>query len=62
MSVKAIYESNVLKPLEKLNLKEGEVVEIEIKKDAVDRLGGLVRISRQDWIEELIESPELEPI
>jgi predicted DNA-binding antitoxin AbrB/MazE fold protein len=62
MSVKAIYESNVLKPLEKLNLKEGEVVEIEIKKDAVDRLGGLVKISRQDWIEELIESPELEPI
>jgi predicted DNA-binding antitoxin AbrB/MazE fold protein len=32
MSVKAIYESNVLKPLEKLNLKEDEVVEIEIKK------------------------------
>jgi len=36
MSVKAIYESNVLKPLEKLDLKEGEVVEIEIVKDAAD--------------------------
>jgi predicted DNA-binding antitoxin AbrB/MazE fold protein len=28
--VKAIYENNVLKPLEKLNLKDGEVVEVEI--------------------------------
>jgi predicted DNA-binding antitoxin AbrB/MazE fold protein len=62
MSVKAIYESNVLRPLEKLNLKEGDVVEIEIKEDAVNRLSGLVKISRQDWIEELIESPELEPM
>lgn len=35
-------------------------MEIEIKKDAVDRLGGLVKISRQDLIEELIESPDLE--
>ncbi len=62
MGVKAIYESNVLRPLGKLDLKEGEVVEIEIKKDAVDRLAGMVKISRQDWIDELIESPELEPI
>jgi len=62
MSIKAVYESNVLRPLEKLNLKEGDVVEIEIKEDAVDRLSGLVKISRQDWIEELIESPELEPM
>jgi predicted DNA-binding antitoxin AbrB/MazE fold protein len=44
MGVKAIYENDVLKPLEKLNLREGEVVDIEIKRDAVDRLGGLVRI------------------
>ena len=62
MSVKAIYEKNVLKPLEKLDLKEGEVVEIEIVKDAIDRLGGLVKISRQDWMDELIESPQLEPM
>lgn len=62
MSVKAIYESNVLRPLEKLDLKEGEVVEIDIKKDAVDRLGKLIKISHQDWIDELIESPELEPL
>jgi predicted DNA-binding antitoxin AbrB/MazE fold protein len=61
MGVKAIYENDVLKPLEKLNLREGEVVDIEIKRDAVDRLGGLVRISRKDWTDEIIESPEIEP-
>jgi predicted DNA-binding antitoxin AbrB/MazE fold protein len=49
MGVKAIYENDVLKLLEKLNLREGEVVYIEIKRDAVDRLGGLVRIPRKDW-------------
>ncbi|HSD58547.1 MAG TPA: antitoxin family protein [Methanotrichaceae archaeon] len=60
MLVKAIYENNVLRPLEKLDLKEGDVVEIEVKKDAVDRLGGLVKISRRDLVDEIIESPELE--
>ena len=61
MLVKAVYENNVLKPLEKIDLKEGDLVEIEVKKDAVDRLGGLVRISRRDIVDEIIESPELEP-
>jgi predicted DNA-binding antitoxin AbrB/MazE fold protein len=56
--VKAVYENNVLKPLEKLNLQEGTVVEIEVKRDAVDRLGGLVKISRQDLIDEIFEGPE----
>jgi len=60
--VKAIYENKVLKPLEKLDLKDGEVVDIEIRRDAVDRLGGLVKISRRDWLDEVVESPELEPI
>jgi len=30
--VRAIYENEVLKPLGKLNLKEGEEVEIEVKR------------------------------
>jgi predicted DNA-binding antitoxin AbrB/MazE fold protein len=30
--VKAVYENNMLKPLEKLDLKEGEEVEIELKR------------------------------
>ncbi len=32
MIVKAIYENNVLRPLEKLNLKEGEEVDIELRR------------------------------
>jgi predicted DNA-binding antitoxin AbrB/MazE fold protein len=31
MIVRARYENNVLKPLEKLDLKEGEEVDIELK-------------------------------
>lgn len=62
MLVKAIYENNILRPLEKLDLKEGDVVDIEVKKDAVDRLGGLVKISQRDVVDEIIESAELEPI
>ncbi|HUS74474.1 MAG TPA: antitoxin family protein [Methanothrix sp.] len=61
MLVKAVYENSVLRPLEKLDLKEGDMVEIEVKMDAVDRLGGLVKISQRDVVDEIIESPELEP-
>ena len=60
--VKAIYEEGILKPLEKLDLKEGEEVEIEVKKSPVERLEGMIRISNRRWVEELIESPDLEPI
>lgn len=35
MSVKAIYENNVLRPLEKLDLEEGEEVEIVAKKKGI---------------------------
>jgi len=41
--VKARYENNVLKPLEKLDLTEGDVVEIEIVKSNADRLVGLLK-------------------
>jgi len=43
MIVKARYENNVLKPLEKLDLTEGDVVEIEIVKSNADRLVGLLK-------------------
>ena len=61
MLVKAVYENSVLRPLEKLDLNEGDMVEIEVKRDAVDRLGGLVKISQRDVVDEIIESPELGP-
>lgn len=35
MIVKAIYQNNFLRPLEKLDLKEGEEVDIEIKKKSI---------------------------
>jgi len=62
MGIKAIYENNVLKPLEKLALKEGEEVEIEVKKNSVNKLVGIIKISNKKWIDEIIESPDLEPI
>lgn len=61
MLVKAIYENNVLKPLEKLDLEEGDVVEIEVKKSPVDQLYGLIKIQNKEWLDEIIESPDLEP-
>ena len=62
IKVKARYEGEVLKPLEKLDLKEGEEVELELKKSPVERLEGVIRISNRRWVKELIESPDLEPI
>jgi predicted DNA-binding antitoxin AbrB/MazE fold protein len=35
MIVKAIYQNNFLKPLEKLDLREGEEVDIEIKSRSI---------------------------
>lgn len=43
MIVRARYENNVLKPLGKLDLKEGEEVEIKIKDSATKRLFGIVK-------------------
>lgn len=41
--MKARYENNVLKPLGKLDLKEGEEVEIRVKESATKRLFGIVK-------------------
>ena len=43
MWIKAVYENGVLKPLEKLDLKEGGEVEIEISEPKVDQLIGLLK-------------------
>ena len=60
--IKARYEDKVLKPLEELDLKEGEEVEIEVKKSPIERLKNMIKISNRNWIDEIIESPDLEPI
>lgn len=51
MIVKAIYENNVLKPLEKLDLKEGAEVEIEIVESNADRIVGLLKHIDMDSVE-----------
>jgi predicted DNA-binding antitoxin AbrB/MazE fold protein len=43
MPVKVRYENNVLKPLEKLDLVEGDEVEIEIVESNADRIVGLLK-------------------
>jgi len=57
MGIKAVYENNVLKPLEKLALKEGEEVEIEIKKNIAEKTFGILRLGHEE-IEEIIEGTE----
>jgi len=54
---KAIYVEGVLKPLEKLDLKEGEEVEIELKKSITERTFGIIRLEHEE-IEEIIEDTE----
>jgi predicted DNA-binding antitoxin AbrB/MazE fold protein len=43
MPLKAKYENNVLKPLEKLDLLEGDEVEIEIFRSNADGIVGLLK-------------------
>ena len=47
MKVRAIYECNMLRPLGDLNLKEGEEVEIEVKKNAVEEFHGKMKIPKE---------------
>jgi predicted DNA-binding antitoxin AbrB/MazE fold protein len=54
---KAIYEDGILKPLGKLDLKEGEEVEIELKKSITERTFGVIQLEHDD-IEEIIEDTE----
>ncbi len=60
--IKARYENEMLKPLEKLELEEGEEVEIVVKKNPVEMLEGLIKISNKKWVDEIIASPDLEPV
>jgi predicted DNA-binding antitoxin AbrB/MazE fold protein len=57
IKVKARYEDKVLKPLEKLDLKEGEEVELELKKSVTDRTFGILSLNHEE-IEGIIEDTE----
>ena len=57
MKTKAIYEEGVLKPIGKLDLNEGEKVEIEIPISVVDRTYAVSKLS-DEIIEDIIETTE----
>ncbi|HJH27017.1 MAG TPA: antitoxin [Methanophagales archaeon] len=56
---KAIYEEGILKPLEKLDLKEGEEVEIVIAGSLAKDFRGALKLEDVKLIEEIAESNEL---
>jgi len=62
MRIKAVYKDAVLRPLTKLDLREGEEVEIALKTTPIEKLEALIKISNRKWVEEIIESPDLEPV
>ena len=45
--VKARYEDKVLKPLRDINLREGEEVEIEVRRPPVDEFHGRLKIDEK---------------
>ena len=58
MGIKARYEKGVLKPLEELNLREGEEVEIEIKRKKAEILkyAGILKDLSDEEIEMFLEA------
>ena len=60
MKIKAIYKNDTLKPNEKLNLKEGEEVEIIITKVSLaTKFQGVLKLHDPCLIEEIAQSDEL---
>lgn len=60
MRMKAIYKDKVLKPLKKLDLREGEMVEISmIPTSLAKRFQGTIKLSDQNLIEEIAECDDL---
>lgn len=60
MKIKAIYRNDTLKPIGKLNLKEGEEVEIIITQVSLaTEFQGVLKIHDPGLIEEIAQSDEL---
>jgi predicted DNA-binding antitoxin AbrB/MazE fold protein len=57
LKVKARYEDKVLKPLEAVDLEEGEELEIEISHSVVDRTYSMSKLS-DELIEEILVTTE----
>ena len=57
MRIKAVYKDEVLRPLQKLGLKEGALIEIGVPISAVDNTYAVSKLSSEK-IDEIIESTE----
>ncbi|AJC71145.1 antitoxin [Thermococcus guaymasensis DSM 11113] len=51
-TVEAVYEGGVLKPLKKVNLREGERVTVVIKRDVLKLAGSVKRAITMEELEE----------
>ena len=51
--VEAVYEKGVLRPLEKLDLREGEHVRIRIERSVVEETFGILR-DRRELVEKVL--------
>ncbi len=51
-TVEAVYENGVLKPLKRVNLKEGEKVTVVIKRDVLELAGSVKRAVSVEELEE----------
>lgn len=60
MRVKAVYKNNAFKPLEKLDITDGEEVEISIMPLSVaKKFQSALKLQNRDLIEEIAQSDEL---
>ena len=46
--IDVIYENGVFKPLQKVDLREGTKVKIEIKESIVDKVAGILKASDEE--------------
>ncbi len=58
MGIKVVFKNEVLEPLEKLNLKEGEEIEVEVSRGMTKRLVGIVKC--YEGLEEVHEEYEFD--
>jgi len=60
MKIKAVYRNAMLKPIGKLDLKEGDEVEISITPVSMAKeFQGVLKLNDPDMIEEIAQSDEL---
>ena len=46
--IEAVYENGVFKPLQKVDLREGEKVKVEVKKSVVESVAGILKVDDKE--------------